>query len=57
MVAVKNIAEDAKTASNAWTKILSEQLRDLVRIIPKKYANETEFLAAMKKTREELDSK
>ncbi|NOQ45659.1 MAG: CHAT domain-containing protein, partial [Desulfobulbaceae bacterium] len=55
VVAVKNIAEDAKTSSSAGTEILCERLRGIIRVLPGQYVDDAKLLATMGDAWGELD--
>jgi tetratricopeptide (TPR) repeat protein len=55
VVAVKNIAEDAKTASHVRTETLRRRLKGIIEALPDKYTHDAELLSAMGNAWGELD--
>ncbi len=55
VVAVKNIAEDAKTSSSSGTEYLCGRLKSIIRELPQKYGDDAKLLAAMGDAWGELD--
>ena len=55
LVAVKNIAENAKTATRSTTSILRERLQDLIKTIPDQYVHDAKLLGCIGDAWGELD--
>ncbi|MCP4338707.1 MAG: CHAT domain-containing protein [Desulfobulbaceae bacterium] len=55
LVAVKNIAEDAKTATRSSAPTLSDRLQDVIRILPSQFAKDAELLGYIGDAWGELD--